>query len=88
MNFESVDSDKSGARRNMNNLDSGASSDNPTVPGEADKASGVLSVGRGDLASASKFMRMRCEEEGHSWDNCCSVLFQIYQKCRWCGEKR
>lgn len=33
-------------------------------------------------------MRGRCEEQGHRWENCCSVTFQIYQRCRWCGEAR
>jgi hypothetical protein len=30
----------------------------------------------------------RCEEQGHDWENCCSVLFQIYQACKWCGATR
>jgi hypothetical protein len=33
-------------------------------------------------------MRARCEEQGHELENCCSVMFQIYQRCKWCGEKR
>lgn len=33
-------------------------------------------------------MRERCEEQGHDWVNCCSVMFQIYQRCKWCGERR
>lgn len=33
-------------------------------------------------------MRARCEEQGHEWENCCSVTFQVYQACKWCGEKR
>ena len=33
-------------------------------------------------------MKLRCEEERHEWDNCCSMLMQIYQQCKWCGERR
>ncbi len=34
-------------------------------------------------------MRDRCEEEGgHSWRNCCSAFFQVYERCKWCGEER
>lgn len=33
-------------------------------------------------------MRARCEEQGHDYENCCSSLFQIYERCKWCGEKR
>jgi hypothetical protein len=33
-------------------------------------------------------MRERCEEQGHDFENCCSAFFQVYQECKWCGEKR
>ena len=33
-------------------------------------------------------MELRCEEEGHDFENCCSALFQVYQQCRWCGATR
>jgi len=33
-------------------------------------------------------MRDRCHEQGHDYENCCSVVFQIYQRCKWCGEIR
>ncbi len=33
-------------------------------------------------------MKKRCEEQGHYWENCCSVLFEIYQRCKWCGATR
>jgi hypothetical protein len=33
-------------------------------------------------------MRARCEEDGHHWENCCSVFFQVYMRCKWCGERR
>jgi len=30
----------------------------------------------------------RCQEQDHAWENCCSIWFEIYQRCKWCGEKR
>lgn len=33
-------------------------------------------------------MNDRCQTQGHEFDNCCSSMFQIYQRCKWCGEKR
>lgn len=33
-------------------------------------------------------MRARCEEQGHDWENCCTILLQLYEQCKWCGEKR
>lgn len=33
-------------------------------------------------------MRDRCHEQGHEWENCCSAFFQVYQRCKWCGDKR
>jgi hypothetical protein len=30
----------------------------------------------------------RCREQGHVWENCCSIMFQVYQRCKWCGEVR
>lgn len=33
-------------------------------------------------------MRDRCHEQGHDFVNCCSVMFRIYQACKWCGEER
>lgn len=45
-----------------------------------------------DVASASKETREamadRCAEQGHDFENCCSMLFRVYQKCRWCGAER
>jgi len=43
-----------------------------------------------DKASAETVdaMRDRCYEQGHDWDNCCSVFFRVYQRCKWCGEER
>ena len=28
------------------------------------------------------------EEQGHQYENCCSAWFEIYQACKWCGERR
>ena len=30
----------------------------------------------------------RCEEQRHVWENCCSFLFEIYQRCKYCGAIR
>jgi len=42
-----------------------------------------------DVEKASKETREamadRCHEQGHDWQNCCSAMFQIYQRCKWCG---
>ncbi len=29
----------------------------------------------------------RCAEQGHSYENCCSMFFQVYQRCKWCGHE-
>ena len=29
---------------------------------------------------------LRCEEAGHSYENCCTILLHVYQQCRWCGQ--
>lgn len=29
-------------------------------------------------------MLLRCEEQGHDYENCCSTFLRIYQKCKWC----
>lgn len=31
-------------------------------------------------------MKERCLETEHDFENCCSALFQIYKKCKWCGQ--
>jgi hypothetical protein len=33
-------------------------------------------------------MQARCEEQGHEWENACSMFMQVYQVCKWCGERR
>lgn len=33
-------------------------------------------------------MQLRCEEERHDFENCCSMMFHVYQECKWCGERR
>lgn len=30
-------------------------------------------------------MSARCEEQGHDWENCASIMLQLYQRCKWCG---
>ena len=39
-------------------------------------------------AKVRKAMTIRCEEQGHDWENACSVFLQFYQECKWCGERR
>ena len=33
-------------------------------------------------------MADRCHAQGHEWENCCSFMFEIYARCKWCGEKK
>lgn len=33
-------------------------------------------------------MSIRCEEQGHSWENCCSAVLRIYMRCKWCGAEK
>jgi hypothetical protein len=33
-------------------------------------------------------MNDRCQTQGHEFDNCCSMFFRVYQRCKWCGEER
>lgn len=33
-------------------------------------------------------MSARCEEQGHEFENCCSITLAIYQRCKWCGERK
>ncbi len=33
-------------------------------------------------------MELRCEIQGHEWDNACSIGLQIYEICQWCGKTR
>jgi hypothetical protein len=42
-------------------------------------------LSRSDVIEA---MKERCDEQGHDYENCCSVFLQVYQQCKWCGEKR
>ncbi len=39
---------------------------------------------RDDIQEA---MQERCEEQGHDYENCCSAMFRIYQRCKWCGKE-
>lgn len=31
-------------------------------------------------------MRDRCELEGHNYENCATLCFNVYQRCKWCGK--
>lgn len=33
-------------------------------------------------------MALRCEDQGHDYENCCSSMFRVYMRCKWCGEER
>ncbi len=33
-------------------------------------------------------MAYRCAESQHDYENCCSAIFRIYMRCKWCGEER
>jgi hypothetical protein len=33
-------------------------------------------------------MRDRCHEQGHEYNNCMDSMFNVFQRCKWCGEKR
>lgn len=32
-------------------------------------------------------MRERCEEQGHDYEPCLSMMFDYFMRCKWCGEK-
>jgi len=32
-------------------------------------------------------MEKRCIEEGHAWENGCTVFFELVKICKWCGER-
>lgn len=40
------------------------------------------------LPAVELAMRARCSEQGHQMENCCSAMFQVYERCKWCGERR
>lgn len=35
-----------------------------------------------------EIQKLRCEEEDHDWENCCSIFLKVYQQCKWCGERQ
>jgi len=41
-----------------------------------------------EKSDIKEIMSIRCEEENHNYENCCSAIFQVYQKCKWCGKIR
>lgn len=45
------------------------------------------SVGKAS-AETIEAMKDRCTETDHVWENACSILFQLYQVCKWCGVTR
>ena len=32
-------------------------------------------------------MAYRCDEQDHQYENCCSITFRIYMRCKWCGKE-
>lgn len=40
------------------------------------------------LPDVQDAMRARCEEQGHEWENCCTMFMQVYRQCKWCGDKK
>jgi hypothetical protein len=36
----------------------------------------------------ARAMKDRCEIAGHEWENACSIVFQLYELCKWYGEIR
>ena len=39
-------------------------------------------------ADVQEVMGLRCGEQGHDMENCCSAIFRVYQRCKWCGYER
>ena len=37
-------------------------------------------------AGTIEAMKLRCEEQGHDAENCCTAMLQVYRQCRWCGQ--
>jgi hypothetical protein len=33
-------------------------------------------------------MELRCQTQGHEWENGADIMFNVYQFCRWCGAKK
>lgn len=52
----------------------------------------LLKRGEYSVEKASEETRLamaeRCIEDGHCYEGCCSALFRIYERCKWCGEER
>jgi len=32
--------------------------------------------------------RLRCVEQGHSWQGAVDIFLGVYKKCRWCETKQ
>lgn len=43
------------------------------------------SLNHPDVALA---MRGRCEEQGHDFEFCMSAMFDRWEQCKWCGERK
>ncbi len=48
----------------------------------------LVTTYRWDQASAETLEAMhdRCHEDHHCFENCMSATFQIFMRCKWCGE--
>ncbi len=33
-------------------------------------------------------MRARCEEQGHEFEFCFSALWDRFDQCKWCGDRK
>ena len=41
-----------------------------------------------DEPESRELMELRCEEQGHDYENCITIMLQVYRKCKWCGMVR
>lgn len=39
-------------------------------------------------SDVQELMAERCIEQGHEYENCCSIMLQVYQQCKWCNRRR
>ena len=30
----------------------------------------------------------RCESQGHEPEDCCSIVFRTFRRCKWCGHEQ
>ena len=50
---------------------------------QAERANELL-----QMPDVREAMTIRCQEEGHDFENACTAMFQIFQVCKWCGWTR